>query len=261
MLPIELKADRDITMCAVSLNRSFILDAPIELQEDDDVVRSAIRNKPIIINQLPVRYRLDIEMINYALSSNKSLNICYENGIILLPEFKLELDRDKILRLIEANYGIFRQIPAEYFTDRDVVMSLSKFSDISTDIYRICRDLFNKDRELLEHLISNNGYVIEHIDIEFKRDRELVKIAAKSNVKCILCYLLEEFQEDREIIEIALQTNIYNYVELNDEFKSDKELVLNVLRDLKYANDRIRCRVNNSIPDHLKSDPDIAILL
>jgi len=257
MLPEELRADREITMRSVSLNGYFIFNAPEELQEDDEIRFFALRRSPSIINRLPLKYRSDIDTLIFALSFENK----YRSQIILSPELKLKLDKDIVLRLIDTNCVIYDQIPVEYLLDRYIAMKLLKNNYIAESIYPIYHNLFETDRELLEYFISHNPFMIQHVDEKFKKDRELVKIAVRSDkLSCICNVLSDDFYTDREIMTIALENNINNFEFLDDELKSDKQMILTFLKNPQYSSYRYKGDLIASFPIHIRNDPEIIIL-
>jgi len=154
-------------------------------------------------------------------------------------------DKDLAIRAISIEPEWYLELNTELSGDKDVVTALCERaksyddkSDFESHFIRAINSMeqeeYDKmfaDRDFVFTLMDLNGEFFENASEELRNDRELLLKALETEGECVsLNYASEELRNDREIAEKAIAIQTYNYFNIGDELKTDRELVLKVLK-------------------------------
>ena len=83
------------------------------------------------------------------------------------------------------------------------------------------------DKEEALKLVEENGFELENLSGELKKDREVVLVAVQQNGNAIH-FADEQYKKDKEVVLIAINSNWSSYQFADDKLQNDKD-VLNIL--------------------------------
>ena len=83
------------------------------------------------------------------------------------------------------------------------------------------------DKEEALKLVEDNGFELENLSGELKKDREVVLVAVQQNGNAIH-FADEQYKKDKEVVLIAINSNWSSYQFADDKLQNDKD-VLNIL--------------------------------
>ena len=153
-------------------------------------------------------------------------------------------DRSMILEAVKHGCDLSR-VPREFYNDKEIVTLCLKQNAWSFDIAG--EDLRN-DREFVMEAVRC-GCPLSQLSSKFINDKEIVLLAINRLGGEIIRYADDRLKRDNSCVMAALESQPSALRYLGLEFRSNRSLVLNILRDNGYLYD--------VIADELKSDKEI----
>lgn len=189
------------------------------------------------------------------------------------PDFFL-----KCLEKLKEKYTPFDKVLNNFFKinpeEKNNINLMKRILKISTNaedveiIFRNCgEDNFIKDYDLMRTVAqnTNGGIFREKVSTKILKDEKLRDYISDIEGFSLLWFDLEEPKNDKVLLSV-LQKDFHSYRKLNDENKENKEYLIAALSNLKEEKQRgvylnIESQIYTSIPNSLKKDNEIALLL
>lgn len=137
-------------------------------------------------------------------------------------------------------------------------------------------DALRNDPVLVQHIVRQNGFVLEHAGAAFQNDPDIVLAAVTSN-GCAIQYANERFKKSKPHVLAAVRDNGYALKYVDASFARDRDVVMAMMMsawpylrgiDAKFSHDRevVMAGARNGVPgilayasQHLRFDREIVL--
>ena len=162
------------------------------------------------------------------------------------------IEKDIALKAVSENGFAFNYIPEKLKNDRDIVLTTIKnkgslFDDINPQYY--------KDKEIIFEAIKSEPFYFPELSKKIEVDSEIALFAVKQEASNYL-FLDKEFKENKEVIEDVLK-NGNNLVLFDDKYRNNLEIVEMAIKNnpesIKYASKELQEQLQ------LKKEEDFTI--
>ncbi|MGZ6298419.1 MAG: DUF4116 domain-containing protein, partial [Parachlamydiaceae bacterium] len=120
--------------------------------------------------------------------------------------------------------------------------TLEALAQIPKNLVTAPFELIN-NRQIVTDIILQNGLVLEHATIQFKKDKEIVLAAVQQNGLAFQ-YAAQELKSDRDIVFTAVKRSGLALQYAAEELKNDKEIVLIAVKEnelaFEYASEKLK---------------------
>jgi formylglycine-generating enzyme required for sulfatase activity len=232
----EIKNNKYIVLEAVKMCGMALEYASEILQDDIDVVTEAIKQDAWALDYASERLQNNKEIVSLAVSQNYKVLDFASTSLKKDQEIK-SLAKKKVYKKPDRGYEFSYEaimfafvdsdeIPAEYRNDKDFILSLISDS-------------------------AGNGYFFDYASRRLKNDFEFALEAMAYEPYYIYRYLPEKLKSNKAFILEALKISPLLIKEVNVEFKKDKQVALQAVKQCADAFE--------FVPEELKNDKDIVL--
>lgn len=216
----EEKEDKEIILTFLKHIRMYVSDMRLlskELLADKDIAIAMVSQEGSLLKFINDDFKIDEDVV-YAAVKDSASSIVYADPIFLS-------NKDKVMKLIEANYTILLSVTADLKKDRDIAIKSVTEDGLALGLL----PHFNDDKEIVELAIKGNGMAIKFASEKWQNNKELVLKTFKKNANSFI-YLNKRMKEDRDVIKKALSVDGLLIDKLEKNCREDKELGLIAVR-------------------------------
>lgn len=241
----EFKSDKEIVELAVSIRGSSFEYASDELKDDKEFVDKMANIDRGILPHVSDDILLDKSFLSKF--EGHYLAFILESG----PE-KLKNEREFVLKVVSESGNHLRFLCDEFRNDYDVVLASVKDNG---NAYEYASDNLKVNEDIVIAALTGTGNgVLEHAPSEITSNREYLKLNAYKDGNAIY-YAADEFKADKELIKIAARSRFnveQAYRAISSSLLKDKEFMTELLL--------IDEEIYDYMDPELKKDPEIKIL-
>jgi len=252
-LPIELQSNKEIRLKAAKIESYALESAPKELLLDRDfMMELATAGVGSLERFLPQELKDNFEYVEQLRSISKDsilkkYNLSQKD--LSDPEIMLDFlttkresfvfeylpdsllsDRKFMINAAKVNGWVIRFATKDLQSDKEIILLAIKYNaDILHDLPPITDRNF-----VIESLCKSSYGVLEHLPMEFRKDKEIVK-AFVNNSGMALKYAASDLQGDPDIVSAAVANDGWALAYASSELRGRRDIVLEAVNQNGWA--------------------------